>query len=150
MTTEKDPAGSPPMSAKELRSRMAEKELEQANKAMAQREQAEKEAAEFKDYFMGSEVTDDDRRRIREKAARLAEQGQTEICVLTFPSDFCSDSGRAINNFEPDWQKTLTGRAAKIFELWEQNAKPLGYKLEARVLNYPQGIIGDIGLYVRW
>lgn len=150
MANEKDKVGPPPMSAKELRTRMAEKELEKANKAMAGREQAEKEAAEFKDYFMNSEVTDDDRRRIREKAARLAEQGQTEICVLTFPSDFCSDGGRAINNFDPDWPKSLTGRAAQMHALWEQNAKPLGYRLEARVLNYPKGIIGDIGLYVSW
>ena len=117
MTTE-DKSGLPPtMSAKELRARMAEKELEQASKALASREQAEKEAAEFKDYFMRGEVTDEDRRRFREKAARLAEQGQTEICVVTFPSDFCSDGGRAINNFEPDWHKTLTGRAAKAYSL---------------------------------
>jgi hypothetical protein len=150
MTTEKNPGLPQSISAKELRARMAEKELEQAKKAIARRDHVEKEAAEFKDYFMRSEVTDDDRRRVRERVARLAEQGQTEMCVLSFPSDFCSDGGRAINNFEPDWHKTLTGRAAKIFALWEQNAKPLGYKLEARVLNYPKGIIGDIGLYVRW
>ena len=150
MANERDPVDSPPMSAQQLRARMAEKELEQAKKAMARHEQAQKEAAEFKDYFMTSAVTDDDRRRIREKAGRLAEQGQTEICVLTFPSDFCNDGGRAINNFDPNWPKSLTGRAEKMYALWEQNAKPLGYKLEARVLNYPKGIIGDIGLYVRW
>ncbi len=150
MANQKNDVGSSPISAKELRARMAEKELEQASKAMEGHKQAEKEALEFKDYFMTSEVTDDDRRRLREKAGRLAEQGQTEICVLTFPSDFCNDGGRAINNFEPDWPKSLSGRAEKLYTLWEQNAKPLGYKLEARVLNYPKGIIGDIGLYVRW
>jgi len=150
MTTENKTGLPPAIPAKDLRVRMAESELEQANKALARREQAENEAAEFKDYFMRGEVTDEDRRRFREKAARLAEQGQTEICVVTFPSDFCSDGGRAINNFEPNWHKTLTGRAAKAYALWEQNGKPLGYKLEARVLNYPKGIIGDIGLYIRW
>lgn len=150
MANQKDDVGASPMSAKELRARMAEKELEQAGKAMERHKQAEKEASEFKDYFMNSEVTDDDRRRLREKAARLAEQGQTEICVLTFPSDFCNDGGRAINNFEPEWPQSLTGRAQKLYALWEQNAKPLGYRLEARVLNYPKGIIGDIGLFVRW
>jgi hypothetical protein len=77
---------------------MAEKELEQANKSMAKREQLDKEQEEVKDYFMNSEVSDDDRRRLREKVARLAEQGQTEMCVLTFSSDFCGDGGRAINN----------------------------------------------------
>jgi hypothetical protein len=150
MTDKKETLGAAPISAKELRARMAEKELEQANKSMAKREQLDKEQEEVKDYFMNSEVSDDDRRRLRERVARLADQGQTEMCVLTFSSDFCGDGGRAINNFQPDWPATLTGRAAKLFALWEQNAKPLGYKLEARVLNYPKGIIGDIGLFVSW
>ena len=126
---------------------MAEKEPKRVKEKHAR---AEKEATEFKDYFMSSEVTDDDRQRIGTKIERLAGQGTTEMCVLTFPSDFCSDGGRAVNNFLPDWETTLTGRAAKIYNLWEQVGKPLGYKIEARVLNYPKGIIGDIGLFVRW
>ena len=44
----------------------------------------------------------------------------------------------------------MTGRARKLFEIWETNAKPLGYKLEARILNYPGGKIGDVGLFVKW
>jgi hypothetical protein len=70
--------------------------------------------------------------------------------ILSFPSEFCADGGRAINNNESDWPTSLTGRAKQVFDLWEQNAKPLGFKLEARVLNYPKGIIGDIGLFVLW
>ena len=139
-----------PVTASELRLRMAERELADAKKAMQKRKQIEAEHEEFRNYFMNSDVTDDDRRRIRQKAMRLAEQGQTEMCVLSFPSDFCSDGGRAINNSHSDWPSTLTGRAAKLFAVWEKNAKPLGYRLEARVLNYPKGIIGDIGLYVLW
>ncbi len=126
---------------------MAEEEPKRVKEKHAR---AEKEAAEFKDYFMSSEVTEDDRPRIEAKIKRLAGQGRTEMCVLTFPSDFCSDGGRSVNNFDPDWKGTLTGRAAKTYNLWEQVGKPLGFKLEARVLNYPKGIIGDIGLFVRW
>ena len=150
MTNQNDPNKPAGKSAKEIRSLMAEKEMEEAKKAQARHERAAKEAAEFKDYFMSSEVTDEDRQRIAAKIERLAGQGQTEMCVLTFPSDFCSDGGRAVNNFLPQWQDTLTGRAAGIFKLWEEVGKPLGFKLEARVLNYPKGIIGDIGLFVRW
>ena len=150
MSNEKEAFGPAPVSASDLRLRMAEKELSDAEKRMAKRRQLEAEQEEFRTYFMSSEVTDEDRRRIREKVFRLADQGQTEICVLSFPSDFCSDGGRAINNNDPDWPSSLTGRAAKLFTIWEQNAKPLGYRLEARVLSYPKGIIGDIGLYVLW
>jgi len=150
MTENKDDFGAAPISATDLRKRMADRELEDAKKAMAKRKQMEAEQDEFRRYFMSSDVTEQDRQRIRQRAMRLAEQGQTEICILSFPSDFCSDGGRAINVDLQDWPSTLTGRAAKLFELWEQNAKPMGYRLEARVLNYPKGIIGDIGLYVTW
>ena len=150
MTENEDVLGPAPISAKDLRMRMAEKELEDAKKAMAKRKRMEQEQEEFRHYFMTSDVTDQERQRIRSKAQRLAENGQTEMCIGTFPSDFCTDGGRAINNNLPDWPSTLTGRAAKAYELWEKNAKPLGYKFEARVLNYPKGIIGDIGLYVKW
>ena len=150
MAEKSEAFGAAPISASDLRRRMADRELEDAKKAMAKRKQMEDEQEEFRRYFMSSEVTEQDRQRIRQKAMRLADQGQTEICILSFPSDFCSDGGRAINNHLPDWPDTLTGRAAKLFQLWEQNAKPMGYRLEARVLNYPKGIIGDIGLYVMW
>ena len=139
-----------PIPAQQMRLRMAEKELQEAQKALDAQKRLESEQAEFQDYFMNSDVTEKDRQRIRERVMRMADQGHTELCVLTFPSNFCSDGGRAINNFETDWPKSLTGRAAKLYDLWESNAKPLGYKLEARVLNYPDGIIGDIGLVVHW
>lgn len=152
MADQNEQFGAPPqrMTAEQLRMRMAEKELEEARKAMEKRSKLEAEQDEFREFFMNSEVTEKDRERIRQKALRLADQGQTELCVLSFPASFCSDGGRAINNNLPDWQKSLTGRAEKMFRLWEQNAKPLGYKLEARVLNYPKGMIGDIGLFVLW
>ena len=69
---------------------------------------------------------------------------------MSFPSDLCSDGGRAINNNFPDWPETLTGRAAKLFKLWEERGKDEGFKLQARVLNYPEGIISDIGLFLMW
>ena len=150
MTNQNDSTEPSGKSAEEIRALMAEKEQEEAKKTQQKQARAEKEAAEFKDYFMSSEVTDDDRQRIGAKIERLAGQGQTEMCVLTFPSDFCSDGGRAINNSLPDWEGTLTGRAAGIYKLWNEVGKPLGFSLEARVLNYPKGIIGDIGLFVKW
>lgn len=150
MTEQKEEFGPPRITAKDLRMRMAEHEMEDAKKAMAMRQRIAAEQEEFRKYFMNSDVTEDDRQSIRDKVARMADQGQSEMCVLTFSSDFCSDDGRAINNFMPDWPSTLTGRAAKLYELWVKNAKPLGFKLEARVLNYPNGIIGDIGLFVKW
>lgn len=150
MSSENGSKPTGPLSAEDLRKRMAERELEEAKKAIEKQKKAQSEEAEFKDFFMRGEITDEERERFRNRVLALAERGETEACVMTFPSSFCSDGGRAINNFEADWHKTLIGRAATAFELWDRNAKPLGYKLQARVLSYPNGIIGDIGLYITW
>jgi hypothetical protein len=150
MSSKANELSPPQISAKELRAKMAQRQMDEAEKALKrQREQAE-ELEAFETYFMNSEITEDDRQQIRQRVYRLAEQGQTELMILSFPSEFCADGGRAINNNESDWPTSLTGRAKQVFDLWEQNAKPLGFKLEARVLNYPKGIIGDIGLFVLW
>ncbi len=140
----------PLISAEELRSTMAQKQAEEAEKKQQEKAKHDEELKELETFFMTSKITDEERQRFREKVYRLAEQGQSELMVFSFPSDFCSDGGRAINNNLPDWPESLTGRAKQAFELWEQNAKPMGYKLDARVLNYPGGIIGEIGLFISW
>ena len=75
MTDKKEAFGAAPISASDLRRRMAERELEDAKKAMAKRKQMEEEQEEFRRYFMSSEVTEQDRQRIRQRAMRIADQG---------------------------------------------------------------------------
>jgi hypothetical protein len=67
-----------------------------------------------------------------------------------FPSQLCSDRGRAINVSEPDWPATLCGEAAEIYLRWEHDLKPSGFHLAARVLDFPGGMPGDIGLFLVW
>lgn len=150
MPSKDDDTIAPLSSAEELRAKMAQKQAEEAEKKLQQKRKHEEELNELKTYFMTSKITDEERQQFREKVYRLADQGQSELMVFSFPSEFCSDGGRAINNKEPDWPESLAGRAKQAFDLWEQNSKHLGFKLEARVLNYPGGVIGDIGLFVSW
>jgi len=138
------------MSAQDLRKHMAEIESRKAMEAMAKAKARATEKEEFKNYFLKTDVTENDRNRIRQMVFRMAERGESECLVIQFPAEFCSDGGRRINNDDPEWPDSLTGRARKLFEIWETNAKPLGYKLEARILNYPGGKIGDVGLFVKW
>lgn len=79
-----------------------------------------------------------------------ARQGATEIELIRFPSELCSDDGRAINNNEAGWNKTLTGVPAQIYELWEQNLKSKGFKLKAYVVDFPDGKPGDVGMFLSW
>lgn len=84
------------------------------------------------------------------KAIEAAQHGAKEYLLLRFPSALCSDGGRAINAPLPDWPKTLRGEAAEIYLRWERDLKPRGFHLSARVLEFPGGFPGDIGLFLGW
>ncbi|HUC61988.1 MAG TPA: CBS domain-containing protein [Alphaproteobacteria bacterium] len=84
------------------------------------------------------------------EARVAAERGDKEFMLLRFPSELCSDRGRAINLPEPDWPETLRGEAAEIYLRWQRDLHPRGFRLAARVLDYPGGFPGDIGLFLIW
>jgi CBS domain-containing protein len=84
------------------------------------------------------------------KALEAAQRGEKEYLLLRFPNGLCSDGGRAINAPLPDWPKTLRGEAGEIYLRWERDLKPHGCHLSARVLEFPNGLPGDIGLFLSW
>jgi len=84
------------------------------------------------------------------QARAAAEHGEKESMLLRFPSQLCSDGGRAVNAMEPDWPATLRGEAAELYPRWERDLQPHGFHLAARVLEFPSGVPGDIGLFLVW
>jgi hypothetical protein len=70
--------------------------------------------------------------------------------IMRFPSALCLDDGRAINNGERDWPETLTGKALEAYTLWERLGRANGYRMIARIVDYPGGIPGDVGLFLDW
>lgn len=116
-------------------------EAEQATAAARQRA-----VKQLIDHHIGDESW----RNIMHQAREAAQHGQREFLLLRFPHDLCSDGGRAINVPEPDWAKTLRGEAAEVYLRWERDLKPRGFKLGARVLEFPGGFPGDVGLFLVW
>ncbi len=104
----------------------------------------------FVKYLLDHHIEEGNWRTILQNAKAAAEAGQTELLLLRFPSQLCSDGGRAINAPQADWPETLRGEAAEIFHRWERDLKPNGFHLTARVLDFPGGIPGDIGLTMAW
>ncbi len=84
------------------------------------------------------------------RAREAAACGATELLILRFPHDLCSDGGRAINAPEPDWPTTLRGEAAEVYVRWEHELKQKGFHIAARVIDFPGGFMGDIGLFLVW
>ena len=122
------------------RSKAQERELE----AIKAREE------QIKRLMVPVEITQERLAGFMLRVRQAAEQGQKDLLVLRFPSDLCTDRGRAINNTEQNWDKTLVGVPAQMVEIWEKELKPLGYGLRAEVIDYPHGMPGDIGLYCHW
>jgi CBS domain-containing protein len=95
-------------------------------------------------------ISDESWRSLVHGARQAAERGAKEFMLLRFPSQLCSDSGRAVNVSEPHWPATLRGEAAEIYLRWERDLKPNGFRLSARTLDFPGGMPGEIGLFLSW
>jgi cyclopropane fatty-acyl-phospholipid synthase-like methyltransferase len=137
-------------SAKDLKRISEEKETEKLQEILAKRRKEEEEEHRARQDFMERDVKPEGLERFNAWVRRAAEQGRSEIHILSFPSQYCSDHGRAINNFEADWPQTLTGFAAKVYGAYVEYLQPQGYTIRAQILNYPDGGLGDVGLYVGW
>ena len=127
-----------------------QKEMEKMDVERKAREAEEKKLADFTSDFLHKHVTEDEIAMVRRLVANAVKDGKMEAMVYSFPSDLCTDSGRAINNYDPNWPETLQGKAKEFFERYEKLAKPQGYKLKAMVINFPGGVPGDIGLFLNW
>jgi hypothetical protein len=112
--------------------------------------EADEERHHQVDELSDQRLSDQSWQSILRDARQAAETGQKEWLALRFPSELCSDGGRAINVLEGDWPATLRGEAAEIYQRWEQELKPRGFHLAARVLDFPGGMPGDIGLFLIW
>jgi CBS domain-containing protein len=134
-------------------------EFQRLNSEFAKREREhrkqEKRAAEDArrnrvSELIESHVSDEKWRLLVQEARLAARAGQKEFMLLRFPSQLCSDGGRAINVTESDWPATLRGEAAELYLRWEQDLKPHGFYLAAQILDFPGGFPGDVGMYLIW
>jgi hypothetical protein len=149
MSEKVDPRATP-ISADELRMSILRKEMEKMDVERKAREAEEKKLAAFTDDFLHKHVSEDEIAMVRRLVANAVKDGKMEAMVYSFPSDLCTDSGRAINNNDPTWPETLQGKAKEFYERYQEFGKPQGYKLKAMVINFPGGKPGDVGLFLNW
>lgn len=114
------------------------------------RQAAAAERARQAEHLVDTHLSDDDWKALLHRARQAAAAGEEEFLLLRFPNALCADGGRAINNSEEDWPATLRGEAAEMYLRWQQELKGQGFHLSARVLEFPGGMPGDIGLFLSW
>ena len=104
----------------------------------------------LREVFLERDIHPQAKDRINAAVSRAAEQGLNEIAVFTFPAKFCTDGGRRINNNLPDWPVSLDGFAKRAYEYFEKELKPLGYKIRVQIMDYPDGVPGNVSMFLKW
>jgi len=150
MSTPDDLKSDTPPSAEQMRMILLDEQMKEMSKQSTLRTGKDKEQAAFKEDFLKGQVTEAEIAMVRRLAMSAVKLGKFEAMVYSFPSDLCSDSGRAINNSDPNWPETLQGKAKKFYERYLKFGKPQGYKLKAMIINFPNGMPGDVGFFLNW
>jgi hypothetical protein len=138
------------VSAEALRMMMLEKQMKEVDEQVARRKVEEEKHSQFVESFLKGHVTDQERALIRRLVMQAVQAGKFETMVYSFPSELCTDGGRAINNADPTWPSTLQGKAKQLYLGYEEFAKPQGYKLSASIISFPGGMPGDVGFFLSW
>ena len=139
-------------SAKEVVEQIALAEAEEAKKQARAQTDAEAEKKALIEQLSKPPGTSDEEaiRRGLEIIHRAIKNRLTEVEVIRFPNQLCTDNGRAINQREPGWENTLTGAPKEIYQFWDKYFRPRGYKLKVQIVDFPGGLPGDIGMTVSW
>jgi hypothetical protein len=125
-------------------------EMEELKAALAKRKKAENSMEELRHTFMARDIAKEAPARVNAAIKTAAQRGLREIQVLRFPASYCNDGGRSINNFEPDWPNSLEGFAKRAHQYYQKELEPLGFKLRAEIASFPDGVPGDVAMYLRW
>ena len=139
--------------AKQAKEMLAQAEAEKAREALRQKEKADAEKKALIDKLSKpSGISEQEAiERATEIIQRAVKNGLTEVEVFRFPNVLCTDHGRAINNsMEPGWENTLTGLPKEMYGFWDRHLRPLGYKIRVQVVDFSDGVPGDIGFTLKW
>jgi hypothetical protein len=139
-------------SAKDFMQKLALAEAEEASKQARKMAEAEAQMKALLDQFTQPSGVSDEEGIGRAIAIieRAVSNGKTEVQVIRFPNQLCTDRGRAINQQERGWENTLTGRPKEIYQLWAKYFRERGYKLRVEVVDFPGGVPGDIAMTLKW
>ena len=139
-------------SAKEIQKQVALKEAQKADEAakyLAAAE-AEKQALIGK-LSQPSGKTEEEKVQLASTVIqRAVRNGLSEVQVYRFPNSLCTDKGRAINQMEKGWEKTLNGIPKEIYQLWGDYLQPRGYRIRYQIVDFPGGVPGDISITISW
>lgn len=143
------------MSADDLNAYMVDLQMAKASKMLGAMDKAEEARQKLvktlqEEVEVTAEKIAEIKKSLAAKTRAAAGRGEREVMVMRFPSALCTDKGRALNNSEPDWPSTLTGRPRQAYEFWKEHLKPANYRLRAMIIDWPGGLPGDVAFFLAW
>jgi hypothetical protein len=139
-------------SAREVIKKIALAEAEEAEQEARRRAEAQAEKKALIDQLTNFKPISDEEAigRAMKIIERAIKNRLMEVEVFRFPNQLCTDKGRAINQQEPGWQNTLTGVPKEVYRLWDKYFRTRGYKLKVQIVDFPDGMPGDIAMSLSW
>lgn len=139
-------------SAGDFAKKVALAEADEAAKESKARHQAELDKKALLDQLQKpSGVSDEEAiQRALKMIEGAVRNRRTEVQIHRFPNILCTDNGRAINQMEAGWPETLTGVPKEIYDLWDRHFRDKGYKLRAEIIDFPDGMPGDVAMTLVW
>lgn len=135
----------------DLKKVSADAEMAKAKEALAHMTAADEARKNFQEEFMKRDVRPNVGELLNQAMRRAAENGLNVLKVMEFPAEFLTDRGRAINNSESDWPKTLQGWAERGYGYFQKELAAKGFHMRAEVCEFDKdGRPGKVALYVTW
>ena len=125
-------------------------DMAKAQEYIRRAKKQEDEQKGLREAFMERDLHPEVKDRVNAAVRRAAEQGEHELLLGTFPASYCNDGGRRINNNDPDWPSSLEGFAKRGYAFYEKELRPLGYKLRVEIIDFPGGLPGNVGMWLKW
>ena len=138
--------------AKEIQKQAALKDAQKADEYAKRLAAAEAEKRALTDRLsQPSGLSEEEKVKLASTVIqRAVRNGLPEVQVYRFPNSLCTDHGRAINQMEKGWEKTLVGIPKEIYQLWSDYLQPRGYRIRYQVVDFPGGVPGDISITISW
>ena len=94
----------------------------------------------------------------REKGAWMLVSPTSIFGTIASPLGFVGLSGDVAPSFSPSSARaptglsknTLTGVPKEMYRFWDEHLRPLGYKARFQVVDFSDGVPGDIAITLKW
>ena len=125
--------------------------MARAQEIFAADQRREEERRQLQAAFMDRQIQPDGRARLQKALMDAAERGVNHLQIITFPSELCSDGGRAIKPTRRSRLAQDPGRLrATCVRILPDGTATHGYRLRAEILDFPGGKPGDVGITLSW